>query len=276
MKKYINILLALSILLLLCMFIKAYSNAHIDDADIRDLPSPKNNDVCEIVYNKCSNDISLPILLDSGKDDEIVKHTYYTLSYNEKHEQANWVQYLVTRQMINGSIDRDGQFVEDESVSTYSSKSADYKKSGYDRGHLCPAADMKLNAKCMQETFYMSNVSPQKHQFNAGIWLDLENYERDLVDEYDSLYIVAGPVLNDHLSYIYGKYNAISIPEYFYKVIYSPSHNFMQGYLIPHNVTYKTKKDISSYRVPVDSIESFTDIDFFGGVYNEEMLEKQY
>lgn len=207
-------------------------------------------------------------------DNEIVNHEYYTLSYNEKHEQPNWVQYLVTREMINGPAQRESAFVEDTCVSTLSARSADYKKSGFDRGHLCPAADMRLNNKCMSETFYMSNISPQLHQFNAGVWLDLENYVRSLVDRYDSLYVVTGPVLTDDLPRIHGKYNNVSVPEYFYKIIYSEKHNWMLGYLVPHKTNYKTKKELFMYKVPVDSIESLTQIDFFHGVYNEEWLEK--
>lgn len=207
-------------------------------------------------------------------DNEIVNHEYYTLSYNEKHEQPNWVQYIVTREMINGPAQRESAFVEDTCVSTFSAKSADYKKSGFDRGHLCPAADMRLNNKCMSETFYMSNISPQRHQFNAGVWLDLENYVRSLVDRYDSLYVVTGPVLTDDLPCIYGKYNNVSVPEYFYKIIYSEKHSWMLGYLVPHKTNYKTKKELFMYKVPVDSIESLTQIDFFHGVYNEEWLEK--
>lgn len=217
--------------------------------------------------------IPLPIVL--NKDNEVVKHTYYTLGYNEEHEQANWVQYLITRSMIIGSIDRESAFIEDPLVSTNSARSADYKKSGFDRGHLCPAADMKLNTKSMRETFYMSNISPQKHQFNAGIWLDLENYVRDLVDKYDSLYVVTGPVLTNGLSKIEGKYNSISIPKYFYKIIYSPKYEWMQGYLISHDTNYKTKKEIFMYRVSVDSIENLTQIDFFNGVENEDIMEVQ-
>lgn len=217
--------------------------------------------------------VPLPIM-EGGEDNEIVEHEHYTLSYNETHEQPNWVWYVVTKDMVNGPAQRESAFMEDPSVSTGSAVPADYKKSGFDRGHLCPAADMRLDNKCMKETFYMSNISPQLHQFNAGIWLDLENYVRELACRYDSLYVVTGPVLKDGLPCIKGKYNKISVPEEFYKIIYSEKHGWMHGYIIPHKTTYKNKKELFMYKVSVDSIESITHIDFFRGVVDEDFLEQ--
>lgn len=226
----------------------------------------------ETSYNRI--DVPLPVFLNDSIDNDVISHEYYTLSYNESHEQPNWVQYLVTREMINGPSQRESTFIEDSMISTRSARSADYKKSGFDRGHMCPAADMRLNNKCMRETFYMSNISPQTHQFNAGIWLDLENYVREMVVRYDSLYVVTGPVLHKDLPKIKGKYNSISVPEYFYKIIYSEKHCWMQGYLISHKVNYKNKQRLFMYKVPVDSIESIVQMDFFSGIANEEWLEK--
>lgn len=217
--------------------------------------------------------VGLPIIK-SPTDNEIVVHRYYSLSYNETHEQPNWVYYLLTYNNVHGNITRESAFVEDEAVSTKSSKSADYKNSGYDRGHICPAADMRINQIAMKESFYMSNICPQKHQFNAGVWLDLENYVRSLiVNENDTLYIVAGPVLKGSLKKIKGKYNEISVPNYFYKIIYSKKENWLKGFLIPHSANYKNKKELSFYSVTVDSLEKMTDIDFFPGINNEDSLE---
>lgn len=231
----------------------------------------------QVNRNKCditsSFDVALPSILDNRRN-EVISHKYYVLGYNEDHEQPNWVQYLACKAQVNGDIRRDATFTEDPSVSTGSSKSADYNRSGYDRGHLCPAADMRMNNTSMKETFYMSNISPQTHQFNAGIWLDIENHVRDLVNQYDSLYVVTGPVLEKGLPKVNGKYNSISVPKQFYKIVYSPKGNWMTGYLVPHSVNYKNKKSIDTYVVSVDQIEELAYIDFFKGIPNEELLEK--
>lgn len=91
---------------------------------------------------------------------EIIKHRYYTLAYSEENEQAYWVYYELTPSNVKGTAKRRDNFRPDPSVKTGSATLADYKNSGYDRGHLCPAADMRINTKAMSETFYMSNIVP--------------------------------------------------------------------------------------------------------------------
>ncbi len=91
---------------------------------------------------------------------ELVVHTYYSLDYNEEHEQANWVYYTLTPDDFGHGEERSSTFRADPMVSTGSAKVADYVKSGYDRGHLAPAGDMTRSADAMRESFYMSNMSP--------------------------------------------------------------------------------------------------------------------
>lgn len=232
----------------------------------------RNDDTCQTTLNTNIN-VPLPIIY-SNTDNEVIAHSYYVLSYNETHEQPNWVMYMITKKHVEGAIQRESAFTEDKDVTTKSAKSADYHRSGYDRGHICPAADMRLNMISMKESFYMSNISPQKHQFNAGIWLDLENHVRSLVKEHDTLYVVAGPVLKPGLPKIKGTYNEISIPESFFKIIYSKKEGWMSGYLISHSVNYKNKKPLKEYAVSVDSIEKITEIDFFSKMPNENELER--
>ena len=111
-----------------------------------------------------------PDLLPISTTGEIVKHKYYTLSYSEKNEQAEWVFYLLTKANSVGAVERGNNFRPDPSVPTGSASLLDYRNSGYDKGHLCPAADMSFNAQAMSETFYLSNMSPQVPSFNRGIW----------------------------------------------------------------------------------------------------------
>ena len=97
--------------------------------------------------------------LEPKSNGEIVKHTYYTLAYSEANEQAFWVYYELTPELINGSQSRTDDFRADPLVSTGSASLDDYKGSGYDRGHLCPAADMTLNHTSMSESFYFIQVN---------------------------------------------------------------------------------------------------------------------
>lgn len=188
----------------------------------------------------------------------VIKHNYYTLAYSEEKEQALWVYYLLTPNFVTGATRRSDNFRPDPAVSTGSATLADYKNSGYDRGHLCPAADMKLNATAMSETFYMSNMSPQVPGFNRGIWNQVENQVRKWVLAYDSLYIVTGPVFRNNIGVI-GR-NEVTVPGYYYKVIYSPREKEMIGLVLPNE---SSSERIGKFVVPVDSVEAFTGIDFF-------------
>lgn len=85
---------------------------------------------------------------------ERINHEKYRLSYKEAHEQAEWVYYKLNSNLANGNIERSNNFREDYSVSTGSAKPFDYKYSGYDRGHLAPAGDMKSSYTAMSESFF--------------------------------------------------------------------------------------------------------------------------
>jgi len=197
---------------------------------------------------------------------DLVRHTYYILSYNENYEQANWVYYVLTDSMvIAGGQERSNRFKVDEMVPTGSAKSSDYTKSGYDRGHLCPAADMDFNHTAMEESFLMSNVSPQTPDFNRGIWKELETEVREWAKKKHKLYVVTGPVFSDNHGTI-GQ-NQVVVPGYFFKVLYDESnHPEMIAFVIPN---HKSDRPLSDFAVPVDDLEKLTGFDFFSQLPDE-------
>ena len=192
--------------------------------------------------------------------EQLVNHLGYSLSYNEKHEQANWVLYELTIDEVLGSVKRKDQFRSDPNVKTGTASLSDYKRSGYDRGHLAPAADMKWSSKAMSESFFMSNMSPQAPSFNRGIWKKLENLIRQWAVENESLYIVTGGILIDGLKTIGS--NEVSVPDYFYKVILDNETSDLKaiGFIIPNK---KSSKLLFEYAISVDDVEKKTGIDFF-------------
>ena len=99
------------------------------------------------------------------------------MSYLETHEQAEWVYYRLNSNLVSGNVKRSNNFREDKSIRTGSANLSDYKYSGYDRGHLAPAGDMKSSNTGMSESFFMSNISPQTPSFNRGGWKKLESFE---------------------------------------------------------------------------------------------------
>jgi endonuclease G, mitochondrial len=188
---------------------------------------------------------------------EVINHTYYTLSYSELHEQAEWVHYRLSPEMINGSFKRTNNFRQDKKVSTGSATSTDYRKSGYERGHLAPAADMKLSYNMMSESFLLSNISPQNSSFNKGGWKKLEKLVRSWASK-SSLYITTGGILTDSTLNKIGR-NNVAVPARFYKIIFDPNKQEVISFIMPNS---KISNDLDYYIVTVDAIEEITGIDF--------------
>jgi endonuclease G len=144
-------------------------------------------------------------------------------------------------------------------VATGSAQLADYKNSGFDRGHLFPAGDA-WDSSSMNDCFYLSNMSPQIHAFNAGIWEKLETQVRNWALTLDTLYIVTAGILKDSLPTIGA--NSVAVPAFFYKAILCKNKSDISGIgFILSSVN--SSQPLKSFAVPIDSIESVTGIDFF-------------
>lgn len=193
-------------------------------------------------------------------NDIIISHTGYSLLYNETYKLASWVAYELTKDETNKIIQRTDKFIPDPKVKTGIANDKDYEGSGYDRGHLAPAADMCWSATAMAESFYYCNMSPQTPGFNRGIWKKLEELVRTWAIENDAVYIVTGPVLTTGLSTI-GP-DKISVPKYFYKVILDYTEPDIKGigFIIPNSGSSSL---LQNFAVTIDSVERYTGIDFY-------------
>jgi len=165
--------------------------------------------------------------------------------------------------LTGGKYERTDNFREDPLVNTGSATLNDYKGSGYDRGHLAPAGDMTWSYEAMSESFYLSNISPQEPGFNRGIWKTLESYVRTWAFENLEIFIVTGPVLKAGLSTI-GQ-SEVAIPEFYYKVIldYHEPELKAIGFILKNESSQVSLENIA---VSIDSVESFTGIDFFPSI----------
>ncbi len=209
----------------------------------------------------------------AGKETPVVVHTYFALGYAEAHEQAAWVAYELTPEEVAVNLAREGNFREDPLVPTGSASLNDYRQSGYDRGHLAPVGDMNFDSVAMEESFYMSNISPQKRAFNGGIWSRLENQVRTWATEKGGLYVVTGPVLGQAKRYI-GE-NQVTVPDFFYKVLLDErgGESRMIALVVP---TTAKDEDLRAFVEKVDNVEAYTGIDFFPALDDdlEERLER--
>ncbi|WP_235298926.1 DNA/RNA non-specific endonuclease [Portibacter marinus] len=211
--------------------------------------------------------------LPSGANGEMVFHKHYTLSYNEKYEQADWVAYELTKAQIQvPNVERAREFRPDDLVTTKSAIHNDYSGSGYTRGHLAPAGDMAFSREAMEESFLMSNISPQIEEFNGGVWRELEETVRDWAYDNDRVYVVTGPVLKDGILKTIGR-NKVGVPKRFFKVVLDISGQEKKGigYVLENKLLEGHLRD---YAITIDSVESLTGFDFFEGLLTDEIEEE--
>ncbi len=218
-------------------------------------------------------DLELPAYDES---EIVVTHPGFTLLYDEEHEQARWVAYHLTRDELYGSAKRQDNFRADPSIPTGSAELADYRGSGYDRGHLIPAGDLTWSEEAMSASFFLSNMSPQEGAFNRGIWSQLEATVRNFADTEGAVYVVTGPVLTDGPYKTIGK-NQVSVPNAYYKVILDYEEPVLKaiGFILPNE---GSKADLKSFATTVREVEQVTGLDFFHRLPDtqEELLETTY
>nr|WP_321228173.1 DNA/RNA non-specific endonuclease [uncultured Psychroserpens sp.] len=201
---------------------------------------------------------------------QIVHHEGYSLSYSEPHEQSEWVAYELKKSHLSNSNFKRPYFEIDKAVKSGAAHWKNYKKSGYDRGHLCPAGDRKYSQFAHDETFLTSNISPQEHNFNAGVWNTLEQKVRYWASKYDGVFVVTGGVLQGNMKTIGDE--KVSVPNQFYKVLIdnNTGKTKMIAFLMPHK---NSNQPLYKFVVSVDTIEELTGIDFFAEL--EDSIENK-
>ncbi|MEN0005986.1 MAG: DNA/RNA non-specific endonuclease [Bacteroidota bacterium] len=211
--------------------------------------------------------------LPSSSKGQLVEHEYYWLSYVEEHEQAEWVAYTLTREQIEQKwVERPDLFLPDPAIRSQSATPDDYYRSGYDRGHLVPAADRAFSKEAIEETFLMSNISPQAHSFNGGIWRELEELTRSWAKKYKKLYVVTGPVFSMPAKGRIGD-NEVTIPAAYFKVILDASEPELKGigFIMPNEISYEP---VFKYATSIDEIERLTGLNFFNDLLDRELEEE--
>jgi len=203
------------------------------------------------------------VVFPRGLSDRVVKYKGYTAHFNKELHIPNCVTYEITANEARGRRDRKGDFERDESVDGCPNW-WDYRDSGYDRGHMAPAGDMKWDEQAMDETFYLTNICPQAKALNAGLWNDLEMKVREWARRDKSLIVITGPIVDKDYKTI-GQDMDIAVPDAFFKVLLSPKTNPMKaiGFICPNRACGGSLK---SYAVSVDEVEERTGINFFNAL----------
>lgn len=213
-----------------------------------------------------------------GADGKILNYEQFHISYNEKHEQPNWVSYTLTKDELElESRDRISKFKADENVRSGTSTHNEYTNTGYDRGHISRAEFNKASELSYEQSFLMSNVCPQIGvNFNrtGGDWYNLEELEMKITENLGSIYCVSGPIFKDNIDVI-GDTTAVTVPGYFFKTFLNTDQSQAIAFVLKHDNIDDESLWLAA--VSVDQLEGMTGFNFWAFLDNkvESKIEKE-
>ncbi|API87788.1 DNA/RNA non-specific endonuclease [Francisella uliginis] len=233
----------------------------------RTLPAVTNYCHDFLIYGNPSFDVTSGL----GQTNLYLCRDGYVVGYNYKTKEASWVAFKLTKAKVANKLKRNDRFKEDDDVPfVYRATLDDYSHSGYDRGHLASYASMDFSKKSAEESFLLSNMSPQKAGLNRQGWERLERDERIWANMYDSIYVYTGPIYKKQKIHKTIGDNKIAVPDYFFKIIYVPSKNKAIAFVMPNARVDKTK--IANYRVSIKDIEQRTGLHFLDNIPDRSMV----
>lgn len=198
---------------------------------------------------------------------QVLYRKSYVVSYNKDTKCPNWALWELTCEHADGNVKRpDYAFHEDMAVPAPRAELADYRGTGFDRGHICPAGDNKWDEDAMYETFLLTNICPQNQQLNSGLWNQIEQQCRYWAKKYGELYIVSGPLFLNAEHETIGP-NAVVVPEAFFKVVICLEGTPKGIAFICRNTAADRKKDY--YVNTISEAERITGYKFFPNLSDE-------
>lgn len=205
-----------------------------------------------------------------GLKQKLLPYTGMTVSFNRDTHEPNWVAWELTRAETEGETPREPGFSVDPEVDGCATPD-DYRHTGFDRGHMAPAGDMKWHPEAMRESFYMTNICPQDEKLNRGAWKKLEEKCRARAQADSALIIVCGPIFDKLGPAARIGATGVAVPQRFFKVILAPyvQHPWAIGFIMPNGYV---EGGMQRAAVSVDDVEKATGYDFFSAL--PDSLEK--
>ena len=200
------------------------------------------------------------VKLKEGMPEQIKQYTGFTVSFNKENHTPNYVAWELLGSEISYEVERSNTFWQDSDIDGCPAH-RDYTHSGYDRGHMCPAADQKWSQEAMIDCFVMSNICPQDHNLNAGAWNTLENKERQWALRDSAIMIIAGPVYQDTDSKRIGDIG-VRVPGAFFKAFLAPYVKEPRAiaFVYPNMASPGNMQD---YAMSIDDLEDILGYDLF-------------
>lgn len=203
----------------------------------------------------------------AGVKEQIVDYTGFIVSFNSDAHQPNYVAWELTADKLDGQAPRESKFDTDPAVEGCATL-ADYRRSGFDRGHMMPAADAKWSTDAMAESHLLTNICPQDHKLNGGAWATLEGNCRKWAARDSAIIIICGPVLSDRMTRSIGTDNRVPVPERFFKVVLAPYTTPPRGIGFIMN-NGQVDGGVQTAAVSIDQVEAITGFDFFASLPDE-------
>lgn len=202
------------------------------------------------------------VKLPDGMPDKRLAYRGFTVHFNPELHIPNCVVYELTASETEGSVPRFGSFETDSAVAGCANP-WDYTLSGYDRGHMIPAGDLRWDSLAMRESFKMTNVCPQTRALNSGGWTKIEDKIREWAVRDSALIVVTGPVITRGMKTIGDSH--VAVPTAFFKVVLAPFATPTRaiGFVMPNKAA---NGPLKKYAVSVDEVERRTGIDFFSAL----------
>jgi len=202
----------------------------------------------------------LKVTLPANTPSQIKQYNGFTLSFNKNNSTPNYVAWELLASETDGTNSRTNKFWKDHEIDGCPAPS-DYKNSGYDRGHMIPAADQKYSQDAMNDSFSMANITPQDHALNSKAWASLEKKCRLWAQRDSALIIIAGPIYTPQDNIRIG-YQGIKVPSAFFKVIIAPYLQNPRGiaFIYPN---MRAPGNMQNYSTTIREVEKITGFDFF-------------
>ena len=206
----------------------------------------------------------MAVSIPKGVSNQVINYQSIRVNFNPALRIPNCVAYELTATMIDmadapGHENRKNyNYSRDHNVASCP-ENWEYRGSGYSRGHMAPAMDMRWDKTAMAQCFYMTNMCPQDHDLNGGAWRLLEEKIHRWGKRDKRLIIATGPIMGKSAKTT-GKSCAVAIPDAFYKVVYAPEQGRAIGFIYPNEPVSGSFKKRA---VTIDEVERLTGLDFF-------------
>jgi endonuclease G len=204
----------------------------------------------------------------SGPGLELADRSYFVLCHSSDRKVPLWVGYELTPEHVTRIASRHNRFRRDAQLHSLGAADADYRHSGFSRGHMAPAADFAWSDDAMRATFLLSNAVPQNQRVNAGVWAQLERVVRRVAHDADAVYVFTGPLF-DSVPETIGL-GAVAVPSHTFKVVLviQRDRKWMFAAIVPN--ADLASAPLGTFTTTVDEVERRTGLDFFAELPDEQ------